>query len=240
MNFTTNNTLAEIANSDFRAARIFENYNLDFCCKGNRSLEEACNEKKINANNVIKELNAELENIPQEKSFDKWKLDELTRYIIDTHHVYTKKMLPVIFSHLQKVSDVHGKNHPEVIRIADIFSQIQSELLMHMMKEEKMLFPFIIILAESENSGAGIMLPPFGSITGPISVMESEHEEAGNGFYKIRELSNNYSIPEDACSTYKVLYQELEEFEKDLHKHIHMENNILFPKAIELEKSLMG
>jgi regulator of cell morphogenesis and NO signaling len=149
-------------------------------------------------------------------------------------------MLPVIFAHSQKVSEVHGKNHPEVIEIAKLFEAVHDELSSHLMKEEKMLFPVILHLAELEKTGSKMEVSPFGSIENPINVMEREHVEAGEGLYKIRELSSNYNPPEDACTTYKVLYQELDEFENDLHTHIHLENNILFPQAIELEKKLMS
>ena len=235
MKFTTQNTLADIVKSDFRAARVFENYNLDFCCKGNRPLSEACSVKNLDADAVLQEVNSVLTGAPLDKSPDEWAIDELANHILSTHHVYTKEMLPVIFAHSQKVGEVHGKNHPEVVEIAEIFSRVHDELNSHMMKEERMLFPFILLMAEAEKNNTHSDPPPFGSVSGPISVMEREHIEAGDGFFRIRELSSNYSAPEDACSTYKVLYQELNEFENDLHRHIHLENNILFPKAIELE-----
>ena len=235
MKFTTQNTLADIVKSDFRAARVFENYNLDFCCKGNRALSDACSEKRLDADAILNEVNTVLTDAPLDKSADDWEIDELANHILNTHHVYTKKMLPIIFAHSQKVSEVHGKNHPEVVEIAEIFSRVHDELNSHMMKEEKMLFPFILSMAEAEKNNTQSAAPPFGSVSGPISVMEREHVEAGDGFFRIRELSSNYTAPEDACSTYKVLYQELNEFENDLHRHIHLENNILFPRAIELE-----
>jgi regulator of cell morphogenesis and NO signaling len=240
MNFTTKNTLAEIVKTDFRSARVFENYNLDFCCKGNRPLLEACEEKNLDADTILNEVMTVMTGSSEDKSIEEWKIDELANHILDTHHVYTRKMLPIIFAHSQKVSEVHGKNHPEVTEIAEIFSRVNDELNSHMMKEEKMLFPFILELTDAEKNNTHPSSSPFGSIAGPISVMEREHVEAGDGFFRIRELSNNYSAPEDACGTYQVLYQELNEFENDLHRHIHLENNILFPKAIELEKKLIG
>jgi regulator of cell morphogenesis and NO signaling len=240
MNLTTQNTLAEIVKTDFRSARIFENYNLDFCCRGNRALDEACQEKKLNANEILSEVTSVCKDKDSEKDLYVWKTDELANHILNTHHVYVKKMLPVIFAHSQKVSEVHGKNHPEVIEIAEIFHQIHDELNSHLMKEERMLFPAILQLAELEKTNSRMDVSPFGSIQSPIDVMEREHAEAGDGFYKIRELSSNYNPPEDACTTYKVLYQELNEFENDLHTHIHLENNILFPQAVELEKKLMS
>ncbi|MFZ4591574.1 MAG: iron-sulfur cluster repair di-iron protein [Ignavibacteria bacterium] len=240
MNFTTQNTLAEIVKSDFRTARVFENHNLDFCCKGNRALAEACIEQKLDANEILSEVTSVCTEKNSEKDSASWKTEELVNHILNTHHVYVKRMLPVILAHSQKVSEVHGKNHAEVKEIAEIFERIHNELSSHLMKEERMLFPIILQLSEMEKNNSKMEVSPFGSIQNPIDVMEREHVEAGEGFYKIRELSNNYNPPEDACTTYKILYQELNEFEQDLHTHIHLENNILFPKAVELEKKLMG
>jgi regulator of cell morphogenesis and NO signaling len=240
MNLTTQNTLAEIVKTDFRSARIFENYNLDFCCKGNRALDEACKDKKLDADRILSEVTLVCADKSSEKDSGDWKTDELAHHILNTHHIYVKKMLPVILAHSQKVSEVHGKNHPEVIEIANLFGKIFEELGSHLMKEEKMLFPVILELTELEKANSKMDVSPFGSIQNPIDVMEREHVEAGEGFYKIKELSNNYNAPEDACTTYMVLYQELNEFENDLHTHIHLENNILFPQSVELEKKLMS
>lgn len=240
MNFTINNTLAEIVKTDFRSARIFENYNLDFCCKGNRTIDEACREKKLDAEKILSEIAVASKDKASLANSGGWKIDELANHILSTHHVYVKKMLPVIFAHSQKVSEVHGKNHPEVIEIAKLFELVHDELSSHIMKEERMLFPAIIHYAELEMTNSKMEVAPFGSIQNPINVMEKEHVGAGDAFYKIRELSNNYNPPEDGCTTYKVLFQELDEFEQDLHVHIHLENNILFPMAIELEKKLMS
>lgn len=241
MNFKTENTLAEIVRADYRAARVFEKYKLDFCCKGNRPLQEAASERSLDASRILNEISDTLNTPAQietesQKSPETLPLDELAEHIVKTHHGYLRGIMPFIYSHSQKVKDVHGKNHPEVIKIADIYEQIQEELNSHMMKEEMMLFPFIVKLAEAKRQGVKIAQPPFGSVVNPISVMEREHTGAGDGLYSIRELSDNFTPPEDACSTYRVLFKEIEEFEADLHRHIHLENNILFPKSIELEK----
>ena len=240
MNFTTQNTLAEIVKTDFRTARIFENYKLDFCCNGNRALGDACREKDLNADKVLSEVTMICEDNKANTEFTEWKIDELVHHILNTHHLYVKQMLPTILAHALKVSEVHGANHPEVIEIARIFEMIHDELSSHLMKEEKMLFPAILQFAELEKTGTAMDVSPFGSIQNPINVMEREHTEAGDGFYRIRELSSDYNPPEDACTTFRILYRELNEFEQDLHTHIHLENNILFPQTIELEKKLMG
>lgn len=238
MKFTAKNTLAEIVKSDFRSARIFENYNLDFCCRGNRTVEEAVKEKGLDTEKILSEVSECCPDSNETRDSERWNLDELVNHILDKHHTYVKQMLPVINAHSQKVKEVHGGNHPEVIQIADIFEQLQNELEMHMLKEERMLFPAIIRLTECEKNNSAMEVQPFGSVSNPISVMEREHTEAGEELYKIRELSGNYNPPEDACTTYRVLFQELKEFEEDLHRHIHLENNILFPGAVALEQKL--
>jgi regulator of cell morphogenesis and NO signaling len=238
MKYTTQNTLAEIVKADFRTARIFENYNLDFCCRGNRTVEEAAKEKGLDSEKILSEILTISPGNNETINTGEWNLDELVNHIIEKHHTYVKQMLPVINAHSQKVKEVHGSNHPEVIRIADIFEQVQNELELHLMKEEKMLFPAIIRLTECEKNNSAPEVQPFGSVSNPVSVMEREHTEAGEELYKIRELSGNYNPPEDACTTYRILYQELREFEEDLHRHIHLENNILFPGAVSLEQKL--
>jgi len=147
-------------------------------------------------------------------------------------------MIPVISLHADKVASVHGQNHPETIQIADLFLAVREELESHMMKEERMLFPYIKQLYESKKNNVTATPPPFGTIQNPIRMMEAEHTSAGNAMSQIRELSENFAVPPDACNTFKALYSELKEFEVDLHKHIHLENNILFPKSIEMETDL--
>ena len=149
-------------------------------------------------------------------------------------------MIPIITLHADKVASVHGKNHPETIKIADLFLTVRDELEMHMMKEERILFPHITKLVGLSNNGIGESTPYFGTIKNPIAMMEAEHQSTGDGMSEIRNLTNNYTPPDDACETYKISFKELKEFEEDLHKHVHLENNILFPKAIKLEESLFG
>jgi regulator of cell morphogenesis and NO signaling len=167
-----------------------------------------------------------------------WSLDFLVDYIVNNHHQYVRRMIPVISLHSDKVASVHGQNHQETLQIADLFLAVREELEGHMMKEERILFPQIkqMVLNQKENSQ--FYPPPFGTIKNPIRMMELEHTSAGDALSKIRKLSNNYIHPEDACNTFKALYSELKEFEEDLHKHIHLENNILFPKSIKLEIQL--
>ena len=225
---------------NFHTAAIFEKYNLDFCCNGKRTLADACSEKGINPENIIVEILNSSESKEEIKP-DEWTLDFLISYIIpNNHHSYVNRMLPVISAHTQKVASVHGENHPEMKKVAEIFALINVEMKHHMMKEEKILFPHInklVVLANNERDESA---PYFGTIKNPIAMMEAEHQSAGDGMFEIRELTNNYTPPADACETYKISFKELKEFEKDLHKHIHLENNILFPKAIKLEETLFN
>jgi regulator of cell morphogenesis and NO signaling len=232
-------TLAEIVTDNIRSAIVFEEYGLDFCCKGNRSLKEACSDKNVNVQKVLSELTNLSRNGNGKENPNDWQLDFLVDYIINNHHQYVRRMIPVISLHADKVASVHGKNHPETLKIADLFLEVREELESHMMKEERILFPQIkqMVLTQKENSQ--FFPPPFGTIQNPIRMMENEHTSAGDALSQIRELSKNYTHPEDACNTFKALYSELKEFEEDLHKHIHLENNILFPKSIILESELI-
>ena len=238
VNSLVEKTLAEIVTDNIRSAIIFEEAGLDFCCKGKRSLKDACADKNIDVQKIVNELTNLSGSGNGAQNVNDWQLDFLVDYIVNNHHQYVRRMIPVISLHSDKVASVHGKNHPETLQIADLFLAVRDELEGHMMKEERILFPQIkqMVLNQKENSQ--FFPPPFGTIQNPIRMMEFEHTSAGDALYQIRELSNNYSHPEDACNTFKALYSELKEFEEDLHKHIHLENNILFPKSIELEIQL--
>jgi regulator of cell morphogenesis and NO signaling len=235
-----NKTLSEIVTNNYHTSEVFEKYNLDFCCRGNKSFEEACNEKGLELNTVFTELE-QVHKIgaSQEHNYDEWELDFLIEYIINNHHTYVSKMIPVIADHCNKVVAAHGEDHPEMNKIAEIFAVIYKDLKQHMLKEEQILFPFIRQVVNAKKNNSETERPYFGSVQNPIRMMEAEHEHAGDGFQDIKRLSNNFSVPEDGCETCAVLYKELKEFEEDLHKHIHLENNILFPKAIELESEML-
>jgi regulator of cell morphogenesis and NO signaling len=231
-------TLAEIVTDNIRSAIVFEEYGLDFCCNGKRSLSEACHEKNVDIKDIINSL-AGLDPNKNSENVNYWEPDFLVDYIVNNHHQYVRRMIPIISLHADKVTSVHGENHPETKQIADLFLAVRQELESHMMKEERILFPYIKQLYEAKKNNMQITHPPFGTIQNPIRMMEAEHQSAGDAMHKIRELSNNFTTPTDACNTYKALYSELKEFEEDLHTHIHLENNILFPKSIELEKELV-
>jgi len=218
---------------------VFETYGLDFCCGGKKTIGDACSANGLDSDELISELAGVTENGNHaDKSFYNWEADFLADYIINTHHTYVIRALPNIYTHAIKVAQEHGENHPETIRISQVFSDIKEELEVHMQKEEKMLFPHIKLMSRANRDGNQMHYPPFGTVGNPIKVMEIEHENAGRLMSEINELTGNYSPPADACTTYRVLYEELREFENDLHIHIHLENNILFPKAIGIEKKL--
>jgi regulator of cell morphogenesis and NO signaling len=235
-NELSSKTLAQIVNSNFQTASVFEKYNLDFCCKGKRSLQDACVEKNLPVKTVVDELQLLFNNERTTVDFDKLSLAQLANYIVSTHHAYTKKELPQIFAYLEKVSTKHGDRHKELYLIFENFSNLKNEMELHMRKEELILFPKI---KEMENVNQNQQQIPM-NIQMPITVMEGEHEHAGNLLKAIRNLSNNYNPPADACTTYKLSFTALQAFEKDLHQHIHLENNILFPKAIELFRKKQG
>ena len=232
-------SLSDIVTDNYQAARVFEKYRLDFCCGGKKSLSQACAGKGLSSDVVIAELNELSSHSGGPKfRFDEWELDFLIDYIINNHHLYVRDMIPVVSAHIEKVAAVHGENHPETVETARLFRIIYKDLKQHMLKEEQILFPYIKYMVKTKQNNIPSEAPYFGQVENPIKMMEAEHQAAGNGFEEIRKITNEYSIPEDACNTYKTAYKELREFEEDLHKHVHLENNILFPKSIALEKEL--
>ena len=237
-NSTKEDSIGELVAKDLRKAEVFKKFNIDFCCGGKKTLSQVCNDKQIN----IKDVESELEKLDStsesvSQNYNEWSLDFLVDFIINTHHKYVKNSLPILLEYTAKVAKVHGKEHLEVVAIYDLFKEASDELNLHIMKEETILFPYIKHLVNEKNSvNEGCS---FGTVKNPIRMMEHEHDVVGNIFKTIRELSNDYTPPEDACTTYKLSYKKLEEFENDLHQHIHLENNILFPKSIKLESELL-
>jgi len=233
---TSEPTIGELVAKDFRKAEIFKKYNLDFCCGGKKTVTQACNDKKVDYMTIEKELTAlDAMQATPSQNFDEWNLDFLVDYILNTHHDYVKKSIPVLLEYTHKVAKVHGSSHPEVKTIAQKFDEAAEELSGHMCKEEQILFPYIKQLFLAKSNKLQTPYTAFGTVKNPIHMMEHEHDVVGDIFKEIRELSNNYTPPEDSCATYKVSYLKLKEFEEDLHQHIHLENNILFPKSILLE-----
>ncbi len=230
--------VGETVAKDFRASRVFESYGLDFCCGGKKSIEAACSEKYVDADKVLADL-AMIEDINDINAhYSNWEPDFLVDYIINNHHTYVTNSISTIEHHLQKVVNAHGARHPETALAQACFNDLKNELLDHMAKEEKMLFPYIKKMSFALNNTLEIPAAPFGTVENPIKMMEAEHDNAGLLMKEISTLTNSYTPPADACATFRVLYKELQEFENDLHMHIHLENNILFPKAAELEAKM--
>lgn len=235
---TTNKvTIGEIVAQDFRTAAIFSKYGIDFCCKGHRTLDEVCEKKKIDENLLTQELDAVLKSGgSQSIDYKTWPLDLLADYVEKTHHRYIGEKTPALIQFLNKLCKVHGERHPELFEINKLFTESAGDLATHLKKEELILFPFIRKMVSAQIEQRYLEAPHFETVENPVAMMKEEHEAEGERFRKIAELTNNYTPPADACNTYKVTFAMLEEFEKDLHTHIHIENNILFPKAIQLEK----
>ncbi len=223
-------TLASIALSNHAFIPVLEKYGLDFCCRGKKTLSEACVEKGLSPERVVKELTDSVQTDNRSMPFKEMSASELIAYITIHHHFYVKNSIATIFSHIEKLTNKHGDKYPHMREVSKLFVEVMEDLIPHMEKEETILFPRIKRLAEIERSGeqsdSDSML-----INIPIQVMEAEHDHAGQLLYKIRELTNNYTAPEDACTTHKVCLDELKYFEEDLHQHVHLENNILFPMA---------
>lgn len=237
-----NETLGQIAAKDLRKAEIFKKYGLDFCCGGKKTIKEACAEKGLDVAAVEHELQqAEKQTsrspISRLLPYNEWKLGFLSDYIVNTHHSYVKASLPELDKYAEKVAKVHGAEHPELFHILQLVREIEEEMTGHMEKEEAFLFPYIKQLEVSRDSGIVADDDNSGNIAGPIELMEKEHEIVGKSLSDIRLLSSNYELPQDACTSYGLLYKMLEEFEGDMFTHIHLENNILFEKALELEKN---
>jgi len=232
-------TIGQIVARDYRKAQVFKNLGIDFCCGGKKTIAEVCEKKGIDPAEVERQLEAvKGEATNSENDFQNWDLGFLSDYIINTHHRYVRDNTTFILEIVQKVARVHGDRHPELVRVAQLFERIGNDLTLHMIKEEKILFPFIKELAQVYNSGGMLPSANFGKISVPIQVMDSEHEQVGGDFETIREITGNYTLPADACSSYTILFKKLEEYENGLHRHVHLESNILFPKAIQLEKEL--
>ena len=236
MNTITKETqVGDLVAHDYRTATVFKNNKIDFCCKGNRSIEEVCNQQNIQEEPLIEELNAIVSSTDSTgENFQNWDLDLLVDYIEKKHHRYVRSRIPELLSYIEKVARVHGERHPELIEIRRLFFSSAQDLASHMQKEENILFPYIKKLVSEDP----LEKPAFGSAVNPIQMMKSEHDNEGERFRAIARLSQEYTPPEDACTTYRVAFAMLKEFEEDLHKHIHLENNILFPRAIKAEKNI--
>lgn len=233
-------TVREVAVENPAATRVFERFGIDYCCGGNQALEQACQRAGVSFNEVIDSLDLEEETARAAKHVRDWQsepLSELITHIKNTHHTYTREEIVRLAALLQKVCSVHGKNHAELFGIQETFGSLSQELMTHMMKEEMVLFPYIARMEESVVQREPVLPAPFGTVQNPVAMMEHEHDSAGAALRSIRKNSRDFATPADACISYQTLYKALAAFEADLHQHIHLENNILFPRAIAMEKT---
>ncbi|MAY84807.1 MAG: iron-sulfur cluster repair di-iron protein [Flavobacteriales bacterium] len=230
--------IGEVVAKDYRTASIFKRMRIDFCCNGNRTIKTAI-ENKLDRTILLKEINELTKQTAQNQIyFNAWPLDLLIDYIEKTHHRYVESKINEIKPFLGKVVKVHGNNHPELVEIQAEFLKSAGELSMHMKKEELVLFPYINKMVLAKEKGEKVDPAHFGSVENPVEMMMQEHDTEGVRFRRISKLSNSYNPPQDACNTYRVTYAMLRDFEENLHQHIHLENNILFPRAIEMESDL--
>ncbi|MBX2927718.1 MAG: iron-sulfur cluster repair di-iron protein [Saprospiraceae bacterium] len=229
-------TIGETVAADYRTAAVFKQFGIDFCCGGKRSIEQVCLQKGIDP--VLLEQALEQAQRSEGRPAmnpDAWELSFLADYIVNKHHVYVQERLPQLVEYADKVARVHGEKFPPNLEVAALVSTLRDELTAHMLKEEKILFPYVKVMEKARKAGHAVPVPSFGTAAGPVNVMEAEHEVAGEILSRLREITGDYALPAEACNTWRVLWSLLAEFEEDLHEHVHLENNILFPKALEME-----
>lgn len=235
----TEKTVREIALENPSSIRVFESLGIDYCCGGKRPLSDACAHAKVDFQRVMDLLESAKTEVASADSGE-WRskpLSELIGHIVAKHHGYVRQETPRIQGFLTKVLAKHGPTHPEIGEIDELFSAISQELSTHMLKEEQVLFPYVERMEAALRAGQGVPAAFFGTVKRPIANMVAEHDDAGALLSKIRSLSSGYTAPAGACPTFLGLYKGLEEFERDLHHHVHLENNILFPRAVEMEES---
>jgi regulator of cell morphogenesis and NO signaling len=239
MSATMEKTVRELALENPAATRVFEKLGIDYCCGGNKSLEEACRAAKLPIAQVLDSLETAGKSASAAQKDHDWQsepLADLVAHISATHHKYVREEIARMGPLFDKVCAVHGKNHPELLDVQATFRGLAEELTMHLSKEEVVLFPYVLRLEESFLQHEPALPAPFGSVRNPISMMEREHDSAGNALRVMRAASSGYTPPPDVCVSYQTLYRALADFEADLHQHIHLENNILFPRAVAMEQ----
>lgn len=226
-------TVREVALKVPESTRLFESLKIDYCCGGNQPLGQACASAGVDIDNVM-EMLAGVGQSNEAKEFQNTSLPELITHIVDTHHVFTKSEMDRLQLLADKVLNAHGRNHSELVHLNELLTRLCADLKPHMFKEEQILFPYIVAMSQN----GAVPYAPFGTVKNPIRMMMMEHDTAGEILRDMRALTSDYKVPADACISYQTLYQALENFEKDLHQHIHLENNILFPKALTMENTL--
>lgn len=236
---TSETTVREVAVKMPESTRIFEQFKIDYCCGGNQSLTTACASAGIDVHQVMEMLGAVSDSKSQDAAdFRNASVGHLVEHIVNTHHVFTKSEMDRLDALTEKVINAHGENHPELLQLRELFRALCMDLKPHMFKEEQVLFPYMTAMTQAAEQQRPGPFAPFGTVNNPVRMMMREHDVAGELLRELRALTSDYTVPPDACISYQTLFAALENFEKDLHQHIHLENNILFPKALELEQSL--
>lgn len=231
----TDQMVGAVVAANYRAADVFTKYGIDYCCGGQISVGQACAEKGLDPAALMDEVAQAAAQGGPVAAYNQWGLDFLADYIVNQHHAYTKTMIPRLAAMMEAVIAAHAESHPELYAIDASWQAVSGELIMHMQKEELMLFPYIKRLVRSSQEGGPLPRPKFGSAAELIELMEDEHQSTGDQLAAIEQGSGGFTPPEDACPTFQALYRYLEEFQAQTKEHVHLENNILFPKAIALE-----
>ena len=238
----TTKTIRDIALEMPVSTRVFEELKIDYCCGGRRFFNEACQLAGVSPVFAAQKISAALKNASDGESVEfaeKKSPSELADYIVEKHHIFSRNEIGRLTNLMENVCHKHGKQNPELATLRKIFRTLCDDLMVHMRREEFILFPYIKNLEMSREHSFSMPFPHFGTVQNPIRMMMLEHDNAGEILKEMSEITNNYSVPETACLSFKTLYSGLRELEKDLHQHIHLENNILFPNAIELEQKVL-
>jgi regulator of cell morphogenesis and NO signaling len=233
----TEKKVGKIVADNFRTAKVFTEYGIDFCCKGAVKLSDACSTRGLDVEEVVQKLE-QIMQVADQSPYQQMTLSQLIDHIVNVHHHYVEETIPALKFYLEKIERVHGDRHPELSQIREEFFATAGALTAHLKKEEFILFPYIKAMEEAKSKNFPLSKPHFGHIENPIAMMEDEHDTEGERFRRIAALTQNYTPPTDACQTYRVAFSLLQEFEQDLHTHIHLENNVLFPTALVLFSEL--
>jgi regulator of cell morphogenesis and NO signaling len=237
----TNKSIGQLAVEMPHIIGTLERWKIDYCCHGSRSIQDALADSGLPVEELMKAIGTDRSD--RGVDWSRTSLQALLRFILDTHHVYTRQALDTVWQLAHKVAARHGQNHGEVLHVRDLVVELTNDLMPHMMKEEQVLFPYVIELEAAVTTGDPVPQSCFGTVANPIQMMLREHDRAGELLLALRHATVDYALPEDACLSFRALYEQLQQLEEDLHRHIHLENNVLFPRALELERtasSLVG
>lgn len=238
MDITPQTQISDIVTHQPAASKVFHRHGINFCCGGKRPLSEVCAERRLDVDEVRREIAALDPRDAEEQDWSAAPLAEIVDHILERYHAPLKEELPRLAAMAQKVKTAHGERFPEMIPpVVARLAELKAELEFHMIKEERMLFPYVVNL---EQTGGRVPRPPFGTVRAPIAAMESEHEDAGRLLAEMRDLTHGYELPEGAYNTFRALFAGLEDLEREMHLHVHLENHVLFPRAVELERQVVS